>query len=371
MAAEYSRDLSARVFAGQSRLTELGFRQGGTAGYGFRRLLVDQHGKTKCVLQLGERKSIATDRVVLIPGPPEEIEVVNEVFHLYAIQRWSPKKIATALNERGIPWEGGQRWTRYVIRWMVTNQKYIGANVTNRLSAKLRGRRVNNPPEMWIRRDNAFPAIVDPELFRKAEAVAAARSGPSTDEELLEYLRQFLSKHGKLTERLITSAWDMPCAQMYNQRFGGLTEAYKRIGYKPVRNLAHVERDRGLTAIRRAFIANVVDELVGLGATVRQDARTKLLLVNGHLRMRLIISPCRTRKRGDRWKLHLRSPLNPELTLFARLASGNNAILDYLCFPANEQFGSQITVGPAINGALTICRCPDLTFLKEVATHRP
>jgi DNA invertase Pin-like site-specific DNA recombinase len=32
MAAEYSRDLSARVFAGQSRLTELGFRQGGTAG---------------------------------------------------------------------------------------------------------------------------------------------------------------------------------------------------------------------------------------------------------------------------------------------------------------------------------------------------
>jgi DNA invertase Pin-like site-specific DNA recombinase len=30
MAAEYSRDLSARVFAGQARLTELGFRQGGS-----------------------------------------------------------------------------------------------------------------------------------------------------------------------------------------------------------------------------------------------------------------------------------------------------------------------------------------------------
>src|ERR1700678_3190077 len=45
MAAEYSRELSAKVFAGQSRLTELGFRQGGTAGYGFRRLLVHQNGK--------------------------------------------------------------------------------------------------------------------------------------------------------------------------------------------------------------------------------------------------------------------------------------------------------------------------------------
>ena len=29
MAAEYSRELSAKVFAGQAKLTELGFRQGG------------------------------------------------------------------------------------------------------------------------------------------------------------------------------------------------------------------------------------------------------------------------------------------------------------------------------------------------------
>jgi len=57
MAAEYSRELSAKVFAGQSRLTELGFRQGGTAGYGFRRLLVDENGSPKVLLNLGEQKS--------------------------------------------------------------------------------------------------------------------------------------------------------------------------------------------------------------------------------------------------------------------------------------------------------------------------
>jgi DNA invertase Pin-like site-specific DNA recombinase len=34
MAGEYSRELSAKVFAGQCRLIELGFRQGGPAGYG-------------------------------------------------------------------------------------------------------------------------------------------------------------------------------------------------------------------------------------------------------------------------------------------------------------------------------------------------
>jgi len=39
MAGEYSRELSTKVFAGQCRLIELGYRQGGPAGYGLRRVL--------------------------------------------------------------------------------------------------------------------------------------------------------------------------------------------------------------------------------------------------------------------------------------------------------------------------------------------
>lgn len=44
MAAEYSSELSTKVFAGQRRLIEYGFRQGGAAGFGLRRSLVDQGG---------------------------------------------------------------------------------------------------------------------------------------------------------------------------------------------------------------------------------------------------------------------------------------------------------------------------------------
>jgi DNA invertase Pin-like site-specific DNA recombinase len=47
MAGEYSRELSAKVFAGQCRLIEMGFRQGGPAGYGLRRVLIDQSGNVK------------------------------------------------------------------------------------------------------------------------------------------------------------------------------------------------------------------------------------------------------------------------------------------------------------------------------------
>ncbi len=49
MAGEYSRELSAKVFAGQCRLIELGFRQGGPAGYGLRRVLVDGTYPRFCV----------------------------------------------------------------------------------------------------------------------------------------------------------------------------------------------------------------------------------------------------------------------------------------------------------------------------------
>ena len=47
MAGEYSRELSAKVFAGQCRLIEIGYRQGGPAGFGLRRMLVDQNGAHK------------------------------------------------------------------------------------------------------------------------------------------------------------------------------------------------------------------------------------------------------------------------------------------------------------------------------------
>ena len=71
MAAEYSRELSTKVFAGQCRLIMLGYRQGGMAGYGLRRMRIDQTGRHLGVLCPGEYKSLQTDRVILVPGPSQ------------------------------------------------------------------------------------------------------------------------------------------------------------------------------------------------------------------------------------------------------------------------------------------------------------
>src|SRR4051794_3294721 len=83
MAGEYSRELSAKVFAGQCRLIELGYRQGGPAGYGLRRRLVSLDGSVKGDLTRGEQKSLQTDRVILVPGPPEEIETVRWIYESF------------------------------------------------------------------------------------------------------------------------------------------------------------------------------------------------------------------------------------------------------------------------------------------------
>src|SRR5260221_14200761 len=69
MAGEYSRELSTKVFAGQCRLVELGYRQGGPAGFGFRCPLIDQSGVSKGELGRGEHKSIQTERVGLRHAP--------------------------------------------------------------------------------------------------------------------------------------------------------------------------------------------------------------------------------------------------------------------------------------------------------------
>lgn len=61
---------------GQRTLIRKGFRQGGPAGFGLRRLLVDETGNRKFELHRLEHKSIQTDRVILVPGP-EEIEEIG------------------------------------------------------------------------------------------------------------------------------------------------------------------------------------------------------------------------------------------------------------------------------------------------------
>src|SRR5579872_1761252 len=126
MAGEYSRELSSKVFQGACRLIQLGYKQGGTAGFGLRRMLIDQNGQHKAALKMGEHKSLQTDRVILIPGPDEEVKVVLWVYQTFINEGKSESEIAKSLNAQGVVTDFGRAWTRATIHQMPTNEKYIG-----------------------------------------------------------------------------------------------------------------------------------------------------------------------------------------------------------------------------------------------------
>ena len=154
MAGEYSRELSVKVFAGQCRLVEHGFRQGGPAGFGLRRLLIDEGRIPKGELGRGDRKSLQTDRVVLTAGPVEEIAHVQSIYLMFVEEGKSEREIALVLNQRGVMSDLGRPWTRASIHQILTNEKYIGNNIFNRVSYKLKQRRVVNHRDTWVRADS-------------------------------------------------------------------------------------------------------------------------------------------------------------------------------------------------------------------------
>lgn len=176
MAGEYSRELSTKVFAGQGRLIEKGYRQGGPAGFGLRRTLIDETGTVKGVLGRGEHKSIQTDRVILTPGPDEEVAVVREVYRAFVHDGRTEREIADDLNVRSVLTDLGRPWTRGTVHQLLINEKYVGDNVWNRRSFKLKKKRVRNAPNMWIRAPGVFEGIVARDLFDAAHSIINARS---------------------------------------------------------------------------------------------------------------------------------------------------------------------------------------------------
>jgi DNA invertase Pin-like site-specific DNA recombinase len=87
MAGEYSRESGVKVLAGLKRLASLGFKQGGMPGYGLRRMLVSPAGVPKQLLDSGERKGIATDRVILVPGPAHEVQCVKDIYQMLVSEK--------------------------------------------------------------------------------------------------------------------------------------------------------------------------------------------------------------------------------------------------------------------------------------------
>ena len=334
MAGEYSRELSSKVFAGQCRLIELGYRQGGAAGFGLRRVLIDQSGVSKGTLTRGQHKSLQTDRVILRPGPPEEVEVVDRIYRWFIDDGLQESTIAVRLNQEGVLTDFGRPWTRGTVHEVLTNEKYVGDNVFNRTSFKLKKQHVVNTPDMWIRKEGAFEAVVDRAVFYTAQGIIRARFRRYTNEELLDRLKSLYQQRGLLSGLVINETDGMPSSSVYAHRFGSLIRAYQLIGFQPERDYRHLETNRFLRKLHPQILQATKESIETKNGRVKWDEKTDLLYVNSEFTASIVLARCQQLDSGRRfWKVRLDTSLNPDISVVVRLGPGNEEALDYYLLP--------------------------------------
>ena len=313
MAGEYSRELSSKVFQGACRLIQLGYKQGGAAGFGLRRMLVDQGGQQKGTLKIGEQKSIQTDRVILVPGPEEEIKVVRWIYQALLTEGKMESEIAALLNAQGMVTDLGRAWTRGSVHQVLTNEKYIGNNVYHRTSFKLKRKHIVNPRDKWIRAEGVFQGIIDPDLFFKAHELILARSQKLTDEEMLEKLRWLLNQRGHISGILI--------------------------------DYSFIEVNRKLRQQHPEIVASVIRQVQAVGATAIWDAESDLLHLNGELRVSIVLCRHTTTSNGlSRWLIRLDASLKPDITIAVRMDAANEKIHDYYLLPGIDMTWENLRV---------------------------
>jgi len=368
MAGEYSRELSTKVFAGQCRLIELGFRQGGTAGFGLRRMRIDQSGTPQGLLDLGEHKSLQTDRVILVPGPEDEIKTVNWMYREFVDGGKLENEIANILNERGIRTDLGRPWNRGTVHQVLSNEKYIGNNVYNHQSFKLKKKRIVNTPELWVRSDGAFEGIVDPQLFFTAQGMIRERNRRFSDEEMLDRLKQLFERHGYLSGVVIDEADSMPSSGVYNHRFGSLIRAYELVGFKPDRDYRYIEINKALRQKHHETVGETIAMIETLGGQVHRNTATDLLTINGEFTASIVIARCQQTPAGSfRWKIRLDTGLAPDITVAVRMDSINEHPLDYYLLPLYDMTTDRLRLAEENGLMLDAFRFENLAFFYSMA----
>ncbi|MEH2519013.1 hypothetical protein V1279_004586 [Bradyrhizobium sp. AZCC 1610] len=164
---------------------------------------------------------------------------------------------------------------------VLTNEAYIGNIVFNRISYKLKQKPIKNPPDMWIRHDNALAPIISPEIFAKAQEIITERRQGLTDQEVLDRLAALRTHEGHLSSELISAAPDVLNRTTLITRFGSLTAAYKRIGFQPAQRYRWLETEARMRGVIDADVTEMVTQLSRDGIHASFEPQNRILSLDG------------------------------------------------------------------------------------------
>lgn len=253
------------------------------------------------------------------------------------------------------------------MRQILTNEKYIGNNVWNKRSCKLKTGRVNNAPALWVRAESAFEPIVDIALFRAAQKIIAARSYRPDNDAMLEVLQRVLKRHGYLSGLIINEAENCPSASAYQSRFGSLLRTYQLIGYQPDRDYRYVDINRRLRQQYPDVTANVVARLHETGARVQDISPDSLFMVNEEIRASLVLSRCHINASGrKRWFIRFDASLGADITIAARMEPGEQSTKDFYLLPALDCSGDRLRLFENNTNELDVYRFDSLDALYDL-----
>lgn len=295
MAAEYSRALSVRTFEAHAFLLARGFKPGGVAGYGLRRVCLKADGSVRRQLCAGERKGHPTDRVVLAPGPTAEIDVVRRIYRLFIEDKLGYRALARRLAFDGCAAAGGAPWTEARVKAVLTNEKYCGVLLYNRTTARLGRPRRANDAAMWLRHDGAHEAVVSRAVFLAAQRQARIKDG-SDEEAVLRALRALHARHGLLTTRLIDAEPGLPHMGRLTRLFGSFAEACS-LALGPGTGCP---RSLALHAAQVALRLEVERCVVQAGGRFAPTARASVLRIED-VTVRLAVVHCRSKGAAEGW----------------------------------------------------------------------
>jgi DNA invertase Pin-like site-specific DNA recombinase len=372
MAAEYSRELSAKVHAGQSRYAGLGFKMGGAVAYGLMRVLVDEKSQPKRVLGAGERKCLTTEHVRIHPGPANEVAIAKRIFQEF-LQGKTERTIARELNARGVLTHHGRPWNRAFIGSILKNEAYIGNLLYNRSSKKLGSKRIHNPASVWIRSEGCVEPIIDRDVFLRAQKIMRERRVDISEEEMLIRLRKFLMKTGKLRASIIEQTVGLPSYRTLWVHFGSIRNVYRLIGYTGSPYWDRVEANNRWRELNTRNAALLRERFKKLGYQTSFDPMTE------SVRVKDVVSICfrlaywtrgKCESHSTRWSLRRRLDSPEGWVVAIRLGKQNKDVLDYVLLSSTSFFGVWVRFSERQRNALRIERFESFDNLARSLVRR-
>ncbi len=111
-----------------------------------------------------------TESIRLIPGDPEHVRIVVEIFERHVSQGWGYYRIAQDLNDRGIPSPRGRQWSLATVRAILFNPTYVGLGIANLATSAV-----------YYARSSAGPIAASTELKDMMDGRPARRIRPKTE----------------------------------------------------------------------------------------------------------------------------------------------------------------------------------------------